>query len=180
MTLRGVARVYDYGNHLTPGLAEDATPLLEALSGGIVLPISLDSSLATLPGSRRKEARDVSEYGRAGLDEEPRKAERPAEAVERAAEGRGGVAASARGGHRRGEPGGSGRAAGAGTVAARVAGRGPAGPEGLKGKNRTGGQLMRTRAKLGEMTMRVELQSELLGKWGYGDELRKLLRRLDG
>ena len=35
---------------------------------------------------------------------------------------------------------------------------------------------MRTRAKLGEMTMRVELQTELLEKRGYGDELRKLLR----
>ena len=38
---------------------------------------------------------------------------------------------------------------------------------------------MRTRAKLGELTMRVELQAELLDKRGYGDELRKLLRRLD-
>ena len=53
------------------------------------------------------------------------------------------------------------------------------GQQGLKPKNRTGGELMRTRAKLGEMTMRVELQSELLEKRGYGDELRKLLRRLD-
>ena len=39
---------------------------------------------------------------------------------------------------------------------------------------------MRTRAKLGEMTKRVELQAELLEQWGYGDEVRKLLRRLDG
>ena len=54
------------------------------------------------------------------------------------------------------------------------------GQQGRKGKNRTGGELMRTRSKLGEMTMRVELQSELLEKWGYADELRKLLRRLDG
>ena len=30
-------------------------------------PIYLDSSLATLPGSRREEAQDVSEYGRAGF-----------------------------------------------------------------------------------------------------------------
>ena len=45
-------------------------------------------------------------------------------------EGRGGVTAVARGGHRRGEPGGSGGAAGAGAVAARVPGRGPAGAEG--------------------------------------------------
>ena len=54
------------------------------------------------------------------------------------------------------------------------------GQQGLKGKNRTGGQLMRTRAKLGEMTMRVELQAELLKKRGYGDELRKLLKRSGG
>ena len=39
---------------------------------------------------------------------------------------------------------------------------------------------MRTRAKLGEMTMRVELQAELLEKRGYGEELRKLLRRAGG
>ena len=40
------------------------------------------------------------------------------------------------------------------------------GQQGLK-KNRPGGELMRTRAKLGEMTMRVELQAELLEKkWG--------------
>ena len=54
------------------------------------------------------------------------------------------------------------------------------GKQGLKKKNRPGGELMRTRAKLGEMTMRVELQAELLEKRGYGDELRRLLRRLDG
>ncbi len=54
------------------------------------------------------------------------------------------------------------------------------GTKGLKAKNRPGGELMRTRAKLGEMTMRVELQTELLEKRGYGDELRKLLRRLNG
>ena len=52
-------------------------------------PISLDSSLATHPGSKGEEARDVSEIGRAGPGEEPRTAERPAEAVERAAKGRG-------------------------------------------------------------------------------------------
>ena len=51
-----------------------------------------------------------------GPGEQPRKAGRPAEAVERAAEGRGGVTASARGGHRRGEPGGSGHAGGAGAL----------------------------------------------------------------
>ena len=54
------------------------------------------------------------------------------------------------------------------------------GQQGLKVKNRPGGELMRTRAKLGEMTMWVELQAEILEKRGYGDELRKLLRRLDG
>ncbi len=48
----------------------------------IVPPISLDSSLATLPGSKREEALDVSEYGRAGFGEKPRKAGGPAEAVE--------------------------------------------------------------------------------------------------
>ena len=35
------------------------------------------------------------------------------------------------------------------------------GQQGLKGKNRAGGELMRTRAKLGEMTMRVELQGQV-------------------
>ena len=54
------------------------------------------------------------------------------------------------------------------------------GQQGLKKKNRPGGELMRTRAKLGEMTMRVELQAELLENRGYGDELRKLLRCLNG
>ena len=52
--------------------------------------------------------------------------------------------------------------------------------EGLKTKNAPDGELMRTRAKLGEMTMRVELQAELLEKRGYGEELRKLLRRAGG
>ena len=33
---------------------------------------------------------------------------------------------------------------------------------------RPGGELMRTRAKLGEITMRVELQAEPLDKWGTG------------
>ena len=54
------------------------------------------------------------------------------------------------------------------------------GQQGLKGKNRARGELMRTRAKLGEMTMRVELQAELLEKRGYGSELRKLLKRSGG
>ena len=52
--------------------------------------------------------------------------------------------------------------------------------EGLKAKNAPDGELMRTRAKLGEMTMRVELQAELLEKRGFGDELGKLLRRSGG
>ena len=52
--------------------------------------------------------------------------------------------------------------------------------EGLKGRSAPDGALMRTRAKLGEMTMRVELQAELLEKRGFGDELRKLLRRSGG
>ncbi len=52
----------------------------------IVPPVSLDSSSATLPGCRREEALNVSEYGSAGFDEEPREAGRPAEAVERAAD----------------------------------------------------------------------------------------------
>ena len=38
-------------------------------------------------------------------------------------------------------------------------------------------ELLRTRAKLGEMTMRMELAAELLDKRGVGQELRKLLRR---
>ncbi|WP_419939378.1 hypothetical protein [Candidatus Palauibacter sp.] len=40
--------------------------------------------------------------------------------------------------------------------------------EGLKTKNAPDGELMRTRAKLGEMTMRVELQAECL----YPERLR--------
>lgn len=53
---------------------------------------------------------------------------------------------------------------------------------GQQGLKRRGGdpadrELVRTRAKLGEMTMRLELASELLEKRGYGDDLRKLLKR---
>ena len=53
------------------------------------------------------------------------------------------------------------------------------GQQGLKARSRdpTEQELMRTRAKLGEMTMRLELASELLEKRGYGEELRKLLKR---
>lgn len=52
--------------------------------------------------------------------------------------------------------------------------------EGLKGRNAPDGELMRTRAKLGEVTMRVELQAELLEKRGFGGELRRLLKRAGG
>jgi len=53
------------------------------------------------------------------------------------------------------------------------------GQQGLKRRSRDPSEreLLRTRAKLGEMTMRMELAEELLEKRGYGDDLRKLLRR---
>ena len=53
------------------------------------------------------------------------------------------------------------------------------GQQGLKRRGRDPGEreLTRTRAKLGELTMRLELASELLEKRGYGDELRTLLKR---
>ena len=53
------------------------------------------------------------------------------------------------------------------------------GQQGLKSRSRDPAEreLIRTRAKLGEMTMRMELASELLEKRGYGDELKKLLKR---
>ena len=56
------------------------------------------------------------------------------------------------------------------------------GQQGLKSRGRDPAQreLTRTRAKLGEMTMRLELASELLEKRGYGDDLRKLLKRSGG
>ncbi len=38
-------------------------------------------------------------------------------------------------------------------------------------------ELERTRAKVGELTMRLELAQGLLEKRGYGDELKRLLRR---
>lgn len=55
------------------------------------------------------------------------------------------------------------------------------GQRGLKrqGRDPTQRELVRTRAKLGEMTMRLELASELLEKRGFGDELRKRLKPLD-
>ena len=53
------------------------------------------------------------------------------------------------------------------------------GQQGLKRRGRDPGEreLIRTRAKLGEMTMRMELARELLEKRGYGDELKRLLKR---
>ncbi len=53
------------------------------------------------------------------------------------------------------------------------------GQQGLKQRSRDPAQreLNRTRAKLGEMTMRMELAEELLEKRGYGDDLKKLLKR---
>jgi len=53
------------------------------------------------------------------------------------------------------------------------------GQQGLKRRSRdpTERELIRTRAKLGELMMRLELATELLEKRGFGDELRKLLKR---
>jgi transposase-like protein len=53
------------------------------------------------------------------------------------------------------------------------------GQQGLKTRSRDPAEreLTRTRAKLGELTMRMELATELLEKRGYGDELKRLLKR---
>ena len=53
------------------------------------------------------------------------------------------------------------------------------GQQGLRIRSRDPGEreLTRTRAKLGELTMRMELATELLEKRGYGDELKRLLKR---
>lgn len=53
------------------------------------------------------------------------------------------------------------------------------GQQGLKRRSRDPSEreLIRTRAKLGEVTMRMELARELLEKRGYGDELKRLLKR---
>ena len=72
-------------------------------------------------------------------------------------------AAAARRGHRRGEPGDSGCAAGSGAVGAGVPGRRPAG---LEEEEPAGRGVDAHRAKLWAMTMRVELQAELLEKGG--------------
>jgi len=61
-------------------------------------------------------------------------------------------------------------------MAARVPGDGPAGsedPESRSGRTRTDTDP----GKLGELTMRMELATELLEKRGYGDELKRLLKR---
>ena len=81
--------------YFTKSLTSRATSVpLRLLTHTVIVPsISLDSSLANVPGSG-EEAPNVSEIGRAGPGEERRKAESPAEAVERAAESRGGDAAS--------------------------------------------------------------------------------------
>ena len=52
------------------------------------------------------------------------------------------------------------------------------GQRGLKTRSRDPAEreLTRTRAKLGELTMRMELATELLEKRGYGDELKRLLK----
>lgn len=56
------------------------------------------------------------------------------------------------------------------------------GQQGLQSRSRDPAEreLVRTRAKLGEMTMRMELTKELLEKTGYGEDLTKLLRRGHG
>ena len=46
-----------------------------------------------------------------------------------------------------------------------------------RGGDPTDKQLTRTQAKLGETMMRLELAEDLLEKRGFGDELRKLLKR---
>jgi len=54
------------------------------------------------------------------------------------------------------------------------------GQQGLRTRSRDPGQreLTGTRAKLGELTMRMELATELLEKRGYGDELKRLLNAI--
>jgi len=53
------------------------------------------------------------------------------------------------------------------------------GPQGLKSRSRDPGvrELVRTRAKLGEMTMRMWLAEELLEERGCADELKRPLKR---
>ena len=126
----------------------------------IAHPVFLDTRLARInvTGSGERGCEDVGEAdgGRGS-----------AEALERAPEAGGGAAAASRRRHRRVEPGdpGSAAGAGAGALASEVPG---GGCEGLKTKNAPDGELMRTRAKLGEMTMRVELQTGSSKKGGTG------------
>lgn len=53
------------------------------------------------------------------------------------------------------------------------------GARGLKrmGRDPTERELVRTRAKVGELTMKLELAAGLLEKRGYADDLKRLLRR---
>ncbi len=56
--------------------------------------------------------------------------------------------------------------------------------QGTQGLKRTGRdpaqrELTRTRAKVGELAMRLELAEHLLEKRGYGDDLKRLLRSRD-
>jgi len=55
------------------------------------------------------------------------------------------------------------------------------GSQGLKrtGRDPTERELIRTRAKVGELAMKLELAEHLLEKRGYLDDLRRLLRSRD-
>jgi hypothetical protein len=44
------------------------------------------------------------------------------------------------------------------------------------GRDPTERELVRTRAKVGELAMKLELAEHLLEKRGYGDDLTRLLR----
>lgn len=52
------------------------------------------------------------------------------------------------------------------------------GARGLKrpGRDPTERELIRTRAKVGELMMKLELATSLLEKRGYADDLKKLMR----
>lgn len=55
------------------------------------------------------------------------------------------------------------------------------GTQGLKrtGRDPTERELVRTRAKVGELAMKLELAEHLLEKRGYGEDLKRLLRSRD-
>lgn len=55
------------------------------------------------------------------------------------------------------------------------------GTQGLKrtGRDPAERELTRTRAKVGELAMKLELAEHLLEKRGYGDDLKRLLRSRD-